>query len=1145
MISYQEGNFTIAVVVLLSLLLPNWYGMIKHVKEDVNLSSNHLHSQLKSQIERTTKLFSQTTSSTPNLARFLDSSFNGSNLSFFDIENKVSALLFQSLLMTPHLGQISYIGKDGQLLSYSMDQLNQIFVIYSPHYFNMKNTNWYKQRVDHDTGKAVGDVTTFNPFTTINASWFRDLALSSMNGSYAFLGTKWDNDQDLLLQNSATVNHGKGLIVLGFLVKDLSDEFYGDLSSVVGGSLLYLATKDGKMIVNHGLKGTRMVLAVEDHNHVSVSFELIGDGDGDGGDIGSVTCYPYGGSGTSSSSSVISTTVVNIEGTNYDFYCSQLDVIGVESVYALAVAQSEMVNFVHKQSIVQLILLVSIMVTTILPIFSFVFINFRDSIIENYLREALIEQREATKLAEERTQNRSLAFARASHDIRAPLAGITGLIQLSYMEVAPGSDLETNLRQMDACTKDLLGILNSILDTSKIEAGMMKLEEEEFEMAPLLEEVADLYHPVGANREVDMILDPCDASVIKFSHVKGDRIKLKQILCNLLSNAIKCTPNHGQVVLRAWARKPCFTDSSIIDTPNQGGIKKLFSCLSNKKKPHENDHDNDDDDDQAMDMIKNDPHVMDFVFEVDDTGKGIPKEKRKELFKNYVQDKETSVIKGGTGLGLGIVKSLVELMHGEIGVVDKENGEKGACFRFNILLSVCEDAFDNSNSTTIKDQNELDTSELVPSDIGEKEQGASQISTLDPNCSPSPKVDRSYVVLMIQNDERRRVSLKFMKRLGIKVLVVDQWEQLPSALNKVKYMKQGNNSGDNSSNNSSACQGPYNAIETNADVPSSNSGNYALSLFKSSTTTDHQLQGTSDGLVVMVMDTTAGPISQLLEVANEFKNSLENTPCQIVWLLNPLARTIDNSLFDTNDIVMYKPFHGTRLYQVVRLLPEFKGSSSSILGKASTTVPSSRVKHEIEEVGSTSNEFNMRLKKTLSTPDHDYSYSSYLTSKNQFLGEVQEPSESTKTSSPSEKLPLSGKKILVVDDSLFAREMASRIVIKQGATTDLCSNGKEAFQLVSKELANQMKQAESTTLPYYCILMDCEMSVMNGYEATKEIRKEEKLYGVHIPIIGLTAHTPGSEETNKTIQAGMDACLSKPLKNDDLFQAIRYINASK
>ncbi|XP_060963960.1 histidine kinase CKI1 [Cannabis sativa] len=1134
--------------------------MIKHVKEDVHVSSNHLHSQLKSQIERTTRLFSQTTSSTPNLARFLDSSFNGSNLSFSDIEIKVAPLLFQSLLMTPHLGQISYIGKDGQVISYSMDQLNQIFMIYSPHYYStpMKNTNWYKQRVDHDTGKTLGDVTTFKPFTTINASSFTDLALNSMNGSYAFLGTKWDNGHDLLLQNSATVNRGKGLIVLGYLVKDLSDELYGDVSSSSSSSssLLYLATKGGEMVVNHGLKGTKMVVDVEDHsNHVSVSFELI-EPNGSGDHNASVKCYSYS-SGRSSPSPVISTTVVNIEGTNYDFYCSQLDVIGVQSVYALAVPQSEMVNFVHKQSTVQLILLVSIMVTTILPIFSFVFINFRDSIIENYLRDALMEQREATKLAEERTQNRSLAFARASHDIRAPLAGISGLIELSYKEVTPGTELETNLRQMDACTKDLLGILNTILDTSKIEAGMMRLEEEEFEMAPLLEEVADLYHPVGASREIDMILDPCDASVIKFSHVKGDRIKLKQILCNLLSNAVKCTPNHGQVVLRAWARKPCFTNSSINDTPpNEGVIKKLFPCLSQKKKAHENDHDHDAvaaaDDDQSMNMVKNDPHVMDFVFEVDDTGKGIPKEKRKALFQNYVQDKDTTVIKGGTGLGLGIVKSLVELMHGEISVVDKNIGEKGACFRFNILLSVCEDAFDNNNSCTTKeDQNELETNatnnsstatnkedheletnELVPSNIGkQEEEGVSQISTLNPNCSPSPKVDSSYVILMIQNDERRRVSLNFMKRLGINVLLVEQWEQLPSILNQVKCMKQGNNSGDNSSTDSSASQSPYKAIETNGE-------NYALSLFKRSTTIDHLPRGTSGGLVVMVMDTTAGPISQLLEVVNEFKNSLENTTCRVFWLMNPLARTTDNSFFDTNDTIMYKPFHGTRLFQVVRLLPEFEASSS-------TTVPSRRVKHEIEEVGSTSSEFKMLLNKTLSIHEHNYRYSSYHMSKTQFLSEIQEPGESTKTSNPSEKLPLSGKKILVVDDNLLARELASRIVKQQGATTDLCSNGKEAFQLVSKELANQMKHGESMTLPYYCILMDCEMSVMNGYEATKEIRKEEKLYGAHIPIFGLTAHTAGSEETDKTTEAGMDACLSKPLKQNDLFKAIRSINASK
>lgn len=195
------------------------------------------------------------------------------------------------------------------------------------------------------------------------------------------------------------------------------------------------------------------------------------------------------------------------------------------------------------------------------------------------------------------------------------------------------------------------GILNSILDTSKIEAGKMQLEEEEFEMAQLLEEIVDLYHPVGANAEVDMILDPCDGSVIKFSHVKGDRVKLKQILSNLISNAIKCTPNHGHVVLRAWARKPISLMSSI-NAPNRRSIMQHLSCMFYKNKAQREDL-------EAINTVKKDPNVMDFVFEVDDTGKGIPKERQKDLFENYVQDKETSVQKGGTGLGLGIVKALV------------------------------------------------------------------------------------------------------------------------------------------------------------------------------------------------------------------------------------------------------------------------------------------------------------------------------------------------------------------------------------------------------------------------------------------------------------------------------------------------------
>ena len=65
----------------------------------------------------------------------------------------------------------------------------------------------------------------------------------------------------------------------------------------------------------------------------------------------------------------------------------------------------------------------------------------------------------------------------------------------------------------------------------------------------------------------------------------------------------------------------------------------------------------------------------------------------------------------------------------------------------------------------------------------------------------------------------------------------------------------------------------------------------------------------------------------------------------------------------------------------------------------------------------------------------------------------------------------------------------------------------------------------------------------NGYEATKEIKEEENFYGIYIPIIALTAHTQGSEEANKTFKAGMDACLCKPLKDKDLLEAVKQIDA--
>ena len=201
---------------------------------------------------------------------------------------------------------------------------------------------------------------------------------------------------------------------------------------------------------------------------------------------------------------------------------------------------------------------------------------------------------------------------------------------------------------MHAC----LGLLNSILDTSKIEAGKMQLEEEEFELSHLLEDVVDFYHPLAMKKGVDLVLDPCNGSIIRYSRVKGDRGRLKQVLCNLLSNAVKFT-DEGHIVVRAWAQKPSL-HNSIVAT-KQHSLTKRLSCLCFKKSEEARD------DIEAMNSIQQDLHSMDIIFEVDDTGKGIPKENYKSVFEDYVQVKETALGHGGTGLGLGIVQSLVRI----------------------------------------------------------------------------------------------------------------------------------------------------------------------------------------------------------------------------------------------------------------------------------------------------------------------------------------------------------------------------------------------------------------------------------------------------------------------------------------------------
>lgn len=123
----------------------------------------------------------------------------------------------------------------------------------------------------------------------------------------------------------------------------------------------------------------------------------------------------------------------------------------------LASPQNGLVRLVHKSRKVAMLLLIVLIVTLVIFLLSFVFTIVRAAKREMHLCANLIKQMEATQKAERKSMNKILAFASASHDVRAALAGITGLIEMCYDDVAPGSELDTNLRQMDTCANDLLG----------------------------------------------------------------------------------------------------------------------------------------------------------------------------------------------------------------------------------------------------------------------------------------------------------------------------------------------------------------------------------------------------------------------------------------------------------------------------------------------------------------------------------------------------------------------------------------------------------------------------------------------------------------------------------------------------------------
>jgi len=468
-------------------------------------------------------------------------------------------------------------------------------------------------------------------------------------------------------------------------------------------------------------------------------------------------------------------------------------------------------------------------------------------------------------------------------------------------------------------------------------------------------------------------------------------------------------------------------------------------------------------------------------------------------------------------------------MGGEISIKDKGPGKAGTCIGFNVFMKM---------GGIHEQQHDI-------------EQGSSSSSQCCIGASAFREANTSFegghCMLLVHGDETRRILQSWLENLGIKVWLVPQLDSFPSALENVCHVV-----------SSASPRTPSDSFECHADFCFRSRDTVSEILpvsLKSSSSFKRSGAFGANNLsgVLVVIDAHYGKMENICTEVN-FPEIKKQIPCKIVCLADANTSSGDLGRLRHHtccDLVLQKPIHGSRLYALLNTLRDLQMAQAR-----------HHPSHVNPENAETRNPENAGTSAMVALAQ----------------------SSSSEPKRDDEEKSLTGRRVLLVEDTLTLQTIGKKILYQLGADVAVAEDGAKAVSMFEAALAqankagSRMDAAAST--PYDVILMDCQVSfsknptiapqflycrittnfdeiccwdfllqmpVMDGYEATRRIREVESCYGVvHTPIIALTAHAMEDEEQwQKTIAAGMDLHLTKPMERRSIAEAIRRVCVSQ